>query len=576
MPPKQLKESLIFLVDVGVPCQDDQSSLQLLDKEKYILKHIIQKKIFLRPKDEIGVILMGSGSNESSSATEFDNVQELCSMQVGNWDLIKNIERLQTTNQSCSWMEAIYAAVDYIKRECVDKSERKIILLSAFNEEKDFVDQFQANDIAEILNSEEISLIAIGEKTLPIADEDSQTASEVLLMEVIEQIGGQYLTFENAMSDVRFYKRPSTKPFQWHCQMELGDFCFPITGIAKMPNEVKLPDMTLMGKLSASNKEEADKEVPIKNVAQWTDNNRTIHTQEDIIRGYVYGGKAIPVSDESKKRMTPKNNEKCYKIHGFTARENVPMECWLSDGSYVIVPANESASAPFYSLVQAMVDKNVVAIVEKVYRANTEANMMALFPSVDVPNEPWCLIEIGLPFERDYGAIAQRPLKKMMDQLSKEQNDAIDDLLTSLELPDAADDDVTGGEKYLPGYMPDPGAQHMWDTLVARALNPDKPLPPIADDLLNLLEPPEFLKEKCKPVTERIKNLFFLEKKKPLKRKRDISQEENDKQSDANSMLMMQTVKEEKINAIEGNNDKLKNVTLPDTSDFNFDETIDI
>lgn len=50
------------------------------------------------------------------------------------------------------------------------------------------------------------------------------------------------------------------------------------------------------------------------------------------------------------------------------------------------------ASAPFYSLVKAMVEKNVVAIVEKVYRANTEANMVALFPSVDVPNEPWVRI----------------------------------------------------------------------------------------------------------------------------------------------------------------------------------------
>lgn len=49
----------------------------------------------------------------------------------------------------------------------------------------------------------------------------------------------------------------------------------------------------------------------------------------------------------------------------------------------------QSVSAPFYSLVQAMVEKNVVAIVEKVYRKNTEANMMALFPSVDDPNEPW-------------------------------------------------------------------------------------------------------------------------------------------------------------------------------------------
>lgn len=39
--------------------------------------------------------------------------------------------------------------------------------------------------------------------------------------------------------------------------------------------------------------------------------------------------------------MTPKTNEKCYRIHGFTAQRNVPMEHWLSDGTYVIVPANE-------------------------------------------------------------------------------------------------------------------------------------------------------------------------------------------------------------------------------------------
>lgn len=84
----------------------------------------------------------------------------------------------------------------------------------------------------------------------------------------------------------------------------------------------------------------------------------------------------------------------------------------------------------------------------------------------------------------------------------------------------SADDNATdGSEKYIPGYMPDPGTQHMWDTLAARALNPTKPLPHIADDVLNLLEQPEFVKDKCKPVTERIKSLFFLEKKKPLNRK---------------------------------------------------------
>lgn len=62
---------------------------------------------------------MGSDSSASDSITGLDNITELCSMQVGNWDLIESIDQLKTTNQNSSWMEAIYAAVQYIKHECV-------------------------------------------------------------------------------------------------------------------------------------------------------------------------------------------------------------------------------------------------------------------------------------------------------------------------------------------------------------------------------------------------------------------------------------------------------------------------
>jgi hypothetical protein len=55
--------------------------------------------------------------------------------------------------------------------------------------------------------------------------------------------------------------------------------------------ETNLPKMIRMAKMGDNSEQ-----VPIKSVAQWTDSNRTIHTKEDIIRGYVYGGKAIPVS----------------------------------------------------------------------------------------------------------------------------------------------------------------------------------------------------------------------------------------------------------------------------------------
>lgn len=61
-----------------------------------------------------------------------------------------------------------------------------------------------------------------------------------------------------------------------------------------MLTEVKIPEMVLMTKISTSDM--SDQKISIKNVAQWIDNNRIIHTKEDIIHGYMYGGKAIPVS----------------------------------------------------------------------------------------------------------------------------------------------------------------------------------------------------------------------------------------------------------------------------------------
>lgn len=55
--------------------------------------------------------------------------------------------------------------------------------------------------------------------------------------------------------------------------------------------------------------------------------------------------------DESKTNMTHISTEKCYKIHAFTTKKNIPMEYWLSDGSYIIVPANEVVKSISFYLI---------------------------------------------------------------------------------------------------------------------------------------------------------------------------------------------------------------------------------
>lgn len=61
-----------------------------------------------------------------------------------------------------------------------------------------------------------------------------------------------------------------------------------------MPKESELPKMQLMAKTTVADM--VEQQVSVKNIAQWTDKDRTIYTKEDIIRGYVYGGKTISVS----------------------------------------------------------------------------------------------------------------------------------------------------------------------------------------------------------------------------------------------------------------------------------------
>lgn len=39
--------------------------------------------------------------------------------------------------------------------------------------------------------------------------------------------------------------------------------------------------------------------------------------------------------------------------------------------------------------MQAMNNKDVVAIVRKVYRENSTPNIVALFPRINIPDEPW-------------------------------------------------------------------------------------------------------------------------------------------------------------------------------------------
>ena len=499
MPPKARKESLVLLMNIGITCPDAQNNPLLLEKMKHIAQRIIEKKIFLRPKDEIAVILMGSSVTKNSLNTE--HVGEFVDLQIPSWNTVEKIIQLRGTNYCSNWVEALYAAVEYIKQNGIDNCMRKIVLMSDFNEQYDIISQFKADVIAEQLQMGGIELITIGEESLDGRPGSSMKVSEVLLKDLHEKINGQHLTFDSTILDFRFYVMAPKVPSPWYADLVFIDIKIPIVSFIKTEPD-KFPSWKTM---------KDDKKVVSKR--EYLDRQRKIYEPDEIVTGYKYGGTFIPVEKTLEEAMSYKGGPRIYAIHSFTKKRNIDLDYWYDNTIRVVLPSTRvnNAAKPFYSFVQALHNKNLVAIVKKVYNNNSTPRMVALFPCINVPDEPWCLVEIPLPFAEDRRVIDTRPLKSVSKQLSSEQNEALDNLIDSLMLPDTEESYVVGESQHLlPGCVPNPAVQHRWHMLSHRALNPNGPLPPMEDYLKNLLEVP-LVKERSKYNLQRITELFQLE-----------------------------------------------------------------
>ncbi|OAD59287.1 X-ray repair cross-complementing protein 5, partial [Eufriesea mexicana] len=550
------KESLVLLINIGMTSPNIECNPSSLEKAKNIVKQKIEKMIFLRPKDEVAIILMGSSVTKNSLNTEY--VEEFMDFQVPNWDLIKKFMILKPTKHCSNWIEALYATVEFMTQNIVDISTKRIILMSDFNEEADIISQFQADAIANKLSEKQIQLITIAEDELYGKSSSSLKISEVLLKDVHQKINGQHTTYDNALTSLKFYLRTPARPCPSYFNLELVDKKIPIASYVKIAEE-KFPTW-----------QKAKKNQKLERKTEYLDRQRTFYTKDEIVKGYKYGGTSIPVEKKLEEDMSYKSGVQSYRIYGFTDRNNIDLEYLYKSATHVILPASgiDNVIKPFYSLVQAMHETNSVAIVRKVHRNNSIPRMVALFPCINVPDEPWCLIEIELAFAEDRRVMETRPMKSIVKQLSSEQNEAIDNLIDSLMLSDSGDTyEVDGNQHFLPGCVPNPAVQHRWHMLSYRALNPNKPLPPMENYLNEILEAP-MIKEKSKFHLQKIAQLFQLKniepKAKGSETKDNILINDNINTNESNKV--------EDIIDDDNNSYKEESVLSMDTSDIDLDE----
>ncbi|XP_031843248.1 X-ray repair cross-complementing protein 5 isoform X2 [Nomia melanderi] len=447
------------------------------------------------------------GSPVTKNNLNIEHVEEYINFQVPNWNSIEKIMQLQATKHCTNWVEALFATIKYVQDNAVDACLRKVIIMSDFNEELDIISQFEVHEIAKELHSHGIELLTIGEKSLHDEPESSLKVSEKFLKDLHKQIKGKHITFDNAVSDMKFYSDIPEKGMPWYVTMELIDIQIPVVRYIKATETKK----SLSWVTATEDKE-------VTPVVEHLDRQRVNYDKDEIIAGYQYGEEVIPIEKKLEDSLSYKSGPKSYKIHSFTSGNNVDLEYWHGDTA-IILPSsrNENAVRPFYSLVQAMHNLKLVAIVRKVYSNDSAPAIVGLFPCINVPGEPWCLVEISLPFAEDRRVMEVKSLKHVAKELTSEQHEAIDNLLDSLLLPDPEDSqEIDGRQHFKEGCVPDPAIQHTWHMLSHRALHPGEPLPPMEDYLKDIFEVPS-IKESSERHLQRIAELFRLESIDPKK-----------------------------------------------------------
>lgn len=91
MPPSNVEATLMIL-DVGLTASykhEDKPSF--FEKARNCICRIIERKIFSRPKDLIGIIVMNSDDDNTHDHPEFQNISVFSPLGEPTWKLIENI-----------------------------------------------------------------------------------------------------------------------------------------------------------------------------------------------------------------------------------------------------------------------------------------------------------------------------------------------------------------------------------------------------------------------------------------------------------------------------------------------------
>ncbi|KAF2988572.1 hypothetical protein EK904_007323 [Melospiza melodia maxima] len=586
------KVAVVLCLDVGLTMSSSSPAEESsLDQAKKIMTKFVQRQVFAESKDEVAVVLFGTNGTRNGLASEdqYQNITVHRSLMLPDFDLLEDIQNvIKAGSAQADFLDAIIVCMDLLQKETIGKKyEKRHIEL--FTDLSSPVSEDQLEIIIANLKKTGTSIqfflpfpVSVddgsGDKSAsvhahmhknsyPIKDltEQQKQGVDVVrkLMYTLDEEGGleEIYTFRESLERLSMFKKMERKPMPWPCQLTIGPNLSIRIVAYKSVTEERVKKLWAIVDAKTLRREDVQKET----VYCLNDDDETEVQKDDTIQGFRYGSDIVPFSKEDEEQMKYKTEGKCFSVLGFTRSSQIQRHYYMGNQALKVFAAKDDANAAvaFSALVRALDELKVVAVVRYAYDRrcypqigvafpyikDTYEVILLSYPSAERPRSntiffffrlccfffplAQCLIYVQLPYMEDLRQYVFSSLKNSkkciptVDQLS-----AVDSLIDSMNL--VHEDGETFEDLFKPSKIPNPHFQRLYQCLQHKAFHSDKPLPPIEQHLLEMLEMPCVVRERCQAPLERVKALFPLKevgKKKEEKTAQDIFKDNEDEPS---------------------------------------------
>ncbi|XP_071603868.1 X-ray repair cross-complementing protein 5 [Heliangelus exortis] len=547
------KVAIVLCLDVGFTMSNSASGEESpFEQAKKVMTKFVQRQVFAESKDEVAVVLFGTSGtrNGLASGDQYQNITVHRSLMLADFNLLEDIQDvIKPGTEQADFLDAIIVCMDLLQKETIGKKyEKRHIEL--FTDLSSPVSEDQLEIIIANLKKTGISLQFFLPFPVDVDDEGGDTSASIhsqmhrnsfprkglteqqkegidvvkKLMHTLDEEGGleEIYTFRESLERLSMFKKIERRPMAWPCQLTIGSNLSIRIVAYKSVTEEKVKKVWTVVDAKTLRKDDVRKET----VYCLNDDDETEIQKDDIIQGFRYGSDIVPFSKEDEEQMKYKTEAKCFSVLGFSRSSQIQRHYYMGNQALKVFAAkdDENAAVAFSALVHALDELKVVAIVRYAYDRRSNPQIGVAFPYIKDAYE--CLIYVQLPYMEDLRQYIFSSLKNNKKCIpTEDQLSAIDSLIDSMNLVSEDDDGENFEDLFKPSKIPNPHFQRLYQCLQHKAFHPNEPLPPIEQHLLEMMEIPRVVKERCHAPLEKVKALFPLKevsKKKEEKTAQDI------------------------------------------------------